>query len=54
MEVLDGATPEEVEELPVDLLEKMGLTEALGMVRIRGLSSVVERVKRDVARAAAA
>lgn len=52
MEVLDGAAPEEVEALPPDLLERMGLTEALGMVRIRGLGSVVERIKRDVARAA--
>lgn len=53
MEVLDGATPEQVAGLPADLLQEMGLTEALGMVRIRGLSSVVERIKRDVARAAA-
>ena len=52
MEVLDGVAPEEVEALPPDLLERMGLTEALGMVRIRGLGSVVERIKRDVARAA--
>lgn len=53
MEALEGATPEEVADLPADLLHEMGLTEALGAVRIRGLTSVVERIKRDVARAAA-
>lgn len=53
MEALEGASPQDVAGLPADLLYEMGLTEALGAMRIRGLTSVVARIKRDVARAAA-
>jgi len=53
MEVLDGASPEEVAALPDSLLEEMGIGEVLGMMRTRGLGAVIRRVKRDVARAAA-
>ncbi len=52
MEALEGATPEDVAALPGDLLERMGLREVLGMMRTNGLSSVLVRIKRDVARAA--
>lgn len=50
MEQLDGAPPEEVEALPQDLLDRMGLAEVLGVTRTRGLSSVLERIRRDAAR----
>lgn len=51
LEHLQGATPEEVTGLPNDLLERMGLGEVLGVVRTRGLSAAVERIKRETARA---
>jgi len=54
MEVLAGADPRAVADLPDDLLEEMGLREVLGVMRTNGLSAVIRRVKRDVARAAAA
>jgi cysteine desulfuration protein SufE len=52
MENLDGASVEEVAGLPNDLLERMGLGEVLGVVRTRGLSAAIERVRRETARAA--
>ena len=41
-----GASPAEVAELPHDLIERLGLGEALGMTRLQGLSAVVGRVRR--------
>jgi sulfur transfer protein SufE len=38
----------EAEELPDDLLEKMGLAEVLGMLRSRGLRAIVSRVRREL------
>lgn len=43
---LNGATPEEVTAIPADLLDRLQLTETLGMTRMQGLSAVVQRVKR--------
>jgi cysteine desulfuration protein SufE len=43
---LDGATPAEVAEIPLDLLHDLKLDEALGMMRSQGLSAIVGRVKR--------
>jgi cysteine desulfuration protein SufE len=51
MEQLQGASVEEVEALPRDLLERMGLSEVLGPVRTRGLSAVLDRIRRDLSRA---
>ncbi len=51
MERLQGAPAEEVRNLPNDLLERMGLGEVLGPTRTRGLTSVVDRIRRDLARA---
>ena len=53
MDVLDGRTAEEVAALPNDIIERMGLGEILGVMRMQGLSAVVRRIKGDVARAAA-
>ncbi len=50
MEVLNGASPEEVAELPDDLLDRMGIGEVLGIMRTQGLGSVIRKVKNDVAR----
>jgi len=51
LEGLEGATVEDVLRTPNDLVEKCGLAEILGMLRVRGLSGVLRRVKADVVRA---
>ena len=38
LEGLEGATVEDVLQVPNDLVERCGLTEILGMLRVRGLS----------------
>jgi cysteine desulfuration protein SufE len=43
---LDGSTPEEVEEVPDDLLDRLKLVETLGMIRIQGLTAVLYHLKR--------
>jgi cysteine desulfuration protein SufE len=48
---LDGASPEEILAVKPDLIERIGLPEILGMLRVRGLSGVLARVKAEVARA---
>ncbi len=46
---LDGKPATQVAELPDDLLDRLRLTEALGMTRTQGLSAVVRRLKAMVA-----
>ncbi|HEY9014393.1 MAG TPA: SufE family protein, partial [Gemmatimonadales bacterium] len=48
---LDGASPEAVAELPLDLLDRLGLSEALGMTRTQGLTAILHRIKSSVASA---
>jgi cysteine desulfuration protein SufE len=48
---LDGARAEEVLAVKPDLIERIGLPEILGMLRVRGLSGVLARVKAEVSRA---
>jgi cysteine desulfuration protein SufE len=43
---VDGATPAEVQAFPDDLLDRLKLTEALGMTRMQGLTAVLGRIKR--------
>lgn len=54
LEGLNGASPEDVMKVPGDLVDRCGLTEVLGMLRVGGLAGVLRRIKRDVARAALA
>jgi cysteine desulfuration protein SufE len=54
LEGLKGATVEEVLMVPGDLVSRCGLQEVLGMLRVRGLTGVLRRIKADVTRAAAA
>src|SRR5438105_4610037 len=54
LEGLDGATVEEILQVPGDLVERCGLGEILGMLRVRGLTGVLRRVKGEVTRAAIA
>ena len=43
---LDGATPAEVAAVPDDLLDRLRLSELLGMTRMQGLTAILGRVKR--------
>src|SRR4051794_16671474 len=52
LEGLNGATVDEVLRVPADLVERCALQEVLGMLRVRGLSGVLRRIKGEVARAA--
>ena len=54
IEGLSGATVEEVLKVPGDLIERCALQEVLGMLRVRGLSGVLRRIKGEVTRAAMA
>jgi cysteine desulfuration protein SufE len=53
-DAFSGATPEEVLTAPADLLQRLGLVESLGMVRMRGLQAIFTRIRREVVIAAAA
>jgi cysteine desulfuration protein SufE len=46
-----GAAPEEVASVGSDLLVRLGLRDALGMIRMRGLSAILTRVRSDAAKA---
>jgi len=54
LEGLHGATVEEVLQVPGDLVERGGLAEILGMLRVRGLTGVLRRLKGEVTREAIA
>ncbi len=54
LEGLNGATVEEVLQVPGDLVERCGLAEILGMLRVRGLTGVLRRLKGEVTREAIA
>ena len=48
-----GASPEEVLAVKPDLLQRLGLAEALGMTRMRGLTAIMGRIHQEVRLAAA-
>jgi cysteine desulfuration protein SufE len=47
VEAFSGARPEEILTADANLVQRLGLIEALGMVRMRGLSAIVHRIRRD-------
>jgi cysteine desulfuration protein SufE len=49
---LDGATPDTIARIPMDLLDRLGLSETLGMTRTQGLTAILHRIKSSVAAAA--
>jgi cysteine desulfuration protein SufE len=51
---LNGATVEEVLQVPGDVVQRCGLAEILGMLRVRGLTGVLRRLRGEVTRAAVA
>jgi cysteine desulfuration protein SufE len=52
LEGLNGTTVEEILRVPGDLVDQCGLGEILGMLRVRGLSGVLRRLKAEVTRVA--
>lgn len=46
---INGTAPQDVAALPGDLLDQLGLSEALGMTRMHGLTAMVGRIKRMAA-----
>ena len=48
VDVLWGTHPNEIEAVQPVLLQQLGLAEALGMVRMRGLTGVINRIRREV------
>ncbi|HZN96882.1 MAG TPA: SufE family protein [Gemmatimonadales bacterium] len=48
---LEGASPDAVAQLPMDLLDQLGLSETLGMTRTQGLTAILHRIKSSVAAA---
>jgi cysteine desulfuration protein SufE len=49
---LEGVSPDAVAQLPMDLLDQLGLSETLGMTRTQGLTAILHRIKSSVAAAA--
>lgn len=45
---INGILPSEIENIPNDLLFKLGLGQHVGMVRVQGLSSIIPRIKNEV------
>ncbi|MDA0835328.1 MAG: SufE family protein [Planctomycetota bacterium] len=50
VEGVEGSRPEEISSMPIDLLDRLGLTDTLGMVRQRGTRGVLQFITREVSR----
>ncbi|SHK16891.1 SufE family protein [Rhodothermus profundi] len=49
IEAFDGEPPEAVLEAPEDLLSQLGIAPLLGMQRLRGLTAIYQRLRREIA-----
>lgn len=54
VDLFSGAQPKEVIAVEPNLVHRLGLVEALGMVRMRGLQAITQHVRQKVAQAAGA
>ncbi|MBI3462365.1 MAG: SufE family protein [Planctomycetes bacterium] len=52
IEAFAGAAPSEVLAVAPNVIQRLGLIEALGMVRMRGLSAILNRIREEVRKAA--
>jgi cysteine desulfuration protein SufE len=52
IDAFSGAEPDELLKVSPDILQRLGLIEALGMVRMRGLSAIFNRIRAAVAKMA--
>ena len=52
VDAFSGASPDEVLTISPDILRRLGLLEALGMVRMRGLSAIYNRIRQAVVKLA--
>jgi cysteine desulfuration protein SufE len=53
VDAFSGATVEEVLSVPPDLLQRLGLLQALGMMRMRGLQAILFTIRDQVRKASA-
>jgi len=53
VDIFNGAAPADVLAAPANLVQRFGLAEALGMVRLRGMQAIAHFIQRKVAAAAA-
>lgn len=53
VDAFSGAEPGELLSVSPDILQRLGLIEALGMVRMRGLSAIFNRIRAAVVKIAA-
>ena len=54
VEAFSGASPRDVLETDMNLIQRIGLAQTLGMVRMRGLSAILHRIREDVRKVASA
>ena len=47
-ELFSGLSPQEVNEVDTNLVHRLGLSEALGMMRMRGLSAVLFYLRKNI------
>ena len=45
-----GATLDDIRAVPADLIQRLGLDEAMGMTRMRGMSGILNRIRGEAER----
>ncbi len=53
VDLFSGAAPDEVLAVDANLVQRFGLVEALGMVRMRGLSAIAHHIRQKIGKALA-
>jgi cysteine desulfuration protein SufE len=52
VEAFSGASPQDVLATDLNLIQRIGLAQTLGMVRMRGLSAILHRIREEVRKVA--